>query len=243
MTSRISRVGGWLVVLPCGMCNAQSQKAAQNQNPAVETQACGEFAARTPAGAGVRCYGLNHIPEAHRGASAHVCRGGGPRSRGIGRGIAEGGATDAPPARHRVAAPTPPTACRTLTPSGCGRHGHHGGRGTQRAARSAARTARFQAHPRDCPGFRAPSHSPFLIQSYKCQSGGLNTVVRNQCTALHGVPHQGRRRVGRHRLLGRGGDRPAHVRPSVRCRHRGRRRPPVPTDRFCQTAHAPEYVP
>ena len=24
----------------------------------------------------------------------------------------------------------------------------------------------------------------FLVQSYKCQSGGLNKVVRNQCTAL-----------------------------------------------------------
>ena len=34
----------------------------------------------------------------------------------------------------------------------------------------------------------------YLIQSYKCQSGGLNKVVRNQCTALMVfVPHQGRR--------------------------------------------------
>ena len=73
-----------------------------------------------------------------------------------------------------------------------------------------------------------------------------DTVMQNAAylaaMSAHGVPHQGRRRVGRHRLLGRGGDRPAHVRPSVRCRHRRRRRPPVPTGRLCQEAHSPEYV-
>ena len=85
-------------------------------------QACGNSTARTPAGApaGVRRYGLFSDAFRRRGASAHLHRGGSPRSRGIARQIAEGGHAHARPARQQHAAPTPSTARRSVTASAAG---------------------------------------------------------------------------------------------------------------------------